>query len=160
MSNNILTIDNKEVFDFYEKHSLNFEQMNVLFCNILQTIITSTDKSFNQSMAVKLFENLSVITNKVNSIENSVGNYQKDVSSLLNVKFNDYRKECMADLKLILSSNNVDHITPLIRETNANLIDKTTLIINELLPKITNSSNFQWSMKRNAGVPFLCSKML
>jgi hypothetical protein len=29
----------------------------------------------------------------------------------------------------------VDHITPLIRETNANLIDKTTLIINELLPK-------------------------
>ena len=86
---NILTIDNKEVFDFYEKHSLNFEQMNVLFCNILQTIITSTDKSFNQSMAVKLFENLSVITNKVNSIENSVGNYQKDVSSLLNVNSSD-----------------------------------------------------------------------
>ena len=135
MSSNILTIDNKEVFDFYEKHSLNFEQMNVLFCNILQSIITSTDKSFNQSMAVKLFENLSVISNKVNSIENSVSNYQKDVSSLLNVKFNDYRKECMSDLKLILTSNNVDHITPLIRETNANLIDKTTLIINELLPK-------------------------
>jgi hypothetical protein len=135
MSSHILTIDNKEVFDFYEKHSLNFEQMNVLFCNILHTIITSTDKAFNQTMVDKLFENVNVIANKVNSIENIVNNQQTAVSSLLNLKFNDYRKECMSDLKLILTSNNIDHITPLIRETNANLIDKTTLIINELLPK-------------------------
>lgn len=135
MSSNILTIDNKEVFDFYEKYSLNFEEMNILFCNILKTIITSTDKSFNQTMAVKLFENLSEITNKVSSIETMVNNNQTDVSLLLNVKLNEYRKECMSDLKLILNSNNVEHITPLIRETNSNLIDKTTLIINELLPK-------------------------
>lgn len=135
MSDNILTIDNKEVFDFYKKHNLNFEEMNLLFCNILKNIITSTDKSFNQTMAVKLFENLSDITNKVNSIETMFNNNQNDVSLLLNVKLNEYRKECMSDLKLILNSNNVEHITPLIRETNANLVDKTTLIINELLPK-------------------------
>jgi hypothetical protein len=131
----ILSIDNKEVFDFYEKHSLSFEQMNVLFCNILHSIITSTDKTFNQTIVDKLFENVNVIANKVNSIENLVNNHQNSVSSILNLKFNDYRKECMTDLKLILSSNNIDHITPLIRETNANLIDKTTLIINELFPK-------------------------
>ena len=135
MNSHILTIDNKEVFDFYEKHSLNFEQMNVLFCSILHNIITSTDKAFNHNMVDKLFENVNIIANKVNSIENIVNNHQNTVSSILNLKFNDYRKECMADLKLILSSNNIAHITPLIRETNANLIDKTTIIINELLPK-------------------------
>jgi len=135
MNSHILTIDNKEVFDFYEKHSLNFEQMNVLFCSILHSIITSTDKAFNHNMVDKLFENVNIIANKVNSIENIVNNHQNTVSSILNLKFNDYRKECMTDLKLILSSNNIDHITPLIRETNANLIDKTTIIINELLPK-------------------------
>ena len=135
MNCHILTIDNKEVFDFYEKHSLNFEQMNVLFCNILHSIISSTDKTFNQTIVDKLFENVNVIANKVNSIENIVNNHQNSVCSILNLKFNDYRKECMTDLKLILNSNNIDHITPLIRETNANLIDKTTLIINELFPK-------------------------
>ena len=81
MSGNILTIDNKEVFEFYEKHSLNFEEMNVLFCNILKNIITSTDKSFNQTMAVKLFENLSDLTHKVNSIENSVNNHITNTST-------------------------------------------------------------------------------
>ena len=53
MSSTVLSIDNKEVFDFYEKHGLNFEQMNVLFCSVLNTIITSTDKSFNQTISDK-----------------------------------------------------------------------------------------------------------
>jgi hypothetical protein len=131
----ILSIENKEIFEFYKKNSLDFEQMNILFCNILQTIITNTDNSLNQSIASKLFENLNVLTSKINSIENSVNNHQTEVGYLLTNKLNEYRKECMSDLKLILCSNNVDHITPLIRETNANLIDKTTLIINDLLPK-------------------------
>ena len=135
MSSTVLSIDNKEVFDFYEKHSLNFEQMNVLFCNVLHTIITSTDKSFNQTISDKLFENLNVITNKINSIENIVNSHQTNVASLLSIKLNDYRKECVSDLKLILNSNNIEYITPLIRETNAILIDKTTLVINELIPK-------------------------
>ncbi len=135
MSSTVLSIDNKEVFDFYEKHSLNFEQMNVLFCTVLHTIITSTDKSFNQTISDKLFENLNVITNKINSIENIVNSHQTNVASLLSIKLNDYRKECVSDLKLILNSNNIEYITPLIREANANLIDKTTLVINELIPK-------------------------
>ena len=36
---------------------------------------------------------------------------------------------------MILNSNNIEHITPLIKETNNNLIDKTSLIINDLIPK-------------------------
>ena len=131
----MLSIENKKVFEFYEKNSLDFEQMNVLFCDILQTIITNTDKSFNQSIASKLFENLNELTSKVNSIENSVNKHQTEVEYLLINKLNESRKECMSDLKLILCSNNVDQIAPLIRETSASLIDKTTIIINELFPK-------------------------
>ena len=41
-------------------------------------------------------------------------------------------------LKLILSSNNVDCISPLIKETNNNLLDKTSLLLNEILPKNQN----------------------
>jgi len=133
--NYTLSIENKEVFEFYKKNSLDFEQMNVLFCNILQTIITNTDKSFDQSIASRLFDNLNVLTTKINSIETSMNKHQTEVGYLLSNKLNESRKECMSDLKLILSSNNVEHIAPLIRETNSSLIDKTTIIINELLPK-------------------------
>ena len=119
-----LTIDNKEVFEFYDKHSLNFEQMNILFVNVLQQIIATTDNSFNSNMASLLFD-------KLTTIEQSISKQQNDISN----KFTEYKKEYMNDIKLILMSNNIEHITPLIKETNNNLIDKTTNIINEIIPK-------------------------
>ena len=54
MNNYLLTINNKEVFEFYQKHSLNFEHMNMLFFNVLQTIITTSDYSFKEWNKIQL----------------------------------------------------------------------------------------------------------
>lgn len=128
MSDLSLTLTNKEVIDFYKKHSLNFEQMNILFCNILQQIISNTDNSFNNNIANQLFD-------KLTNIEISINKTQSDMISLFNNKFSDYRKEYLSDIKLILTSNNVEQIAPLIRDTTNTLIDKTSIIINDCLPK-------------------------
>lgn len=134
MSEYHLTICNKEVFEFYSKHSLDFEQMNILFCNILQQIITTTDNSYDNNIASTILKKISNLENNFSNIENNLFKHQVELSNRLN----EYKKDYINDLKLILLSNNVEHITPLIRETNNNLIDKTTLIINELLPKNQN----------------------
>ena len=139
MDNYILTFNNKEVFEFYNKYNLDFENMNILFVNILKKLISNMDTSFNSNLASKLLENVSQLTSKVESIGNNICKYQSDISSLLTIKFTEYRKEYMDDLKLILVSNNVEHISPLIKETNISLLDKTTNIINELIPKNQDS---------------------
>jgi hypothetical protein len=131
MSDYQLSICNKEVFEFYHKHSLDFEQINILFCNILQQLITSTDISYDNNIASTILKKISNIENNFSNIEQHLFKHQIDISN----KLNEYKKEYINDLKLILLSNNVEHISPLIKETNNNLIDKTTLIINELLPK-------------------------
>jgi hypothetical protein len=135
MGDYLLSINNKEIFEFYKKHSLNFENLNILLFNFLKTIITDTDNSFNNNIANQLLTNLNTLTSKIYLIENNVNKYQTDFISLINNKLNDTKKEYLNDIKLILASNNVEYITPLIRDTNNNLIDKTTIIINELLPK-------------------------
>ena len=117
MSDYCLTINNKEVFEFYQKHSLNFEQMNILFFNILQQIVTSTDNSYNSNIA-------SMILTKITNIEQTVFKQQTDFFT----KLNDYKKDYINDVKLILLSNNVEHITPLIKETNNSLIDVFAMI--------------------------------
>jgi len=131
MSEYQLSICNKEVFEFYSKHSLDFEQMNILFCNILQQIITTTDNSYDSSIASTILKKISSLENNFSNIESHLFKHQLELSN----KLNEYKKDYINDVKLILLSNNVEHITPLIKETNNNLIDKTTLIINELLPK-------------------------
>ena len=128
MSEYHLSIDNKDVFLFYEKYSLNFERINIMFYNILQQIMTSNDNSVNNNIA-------STILNKISSIEQSISIQQINTQNHVTDKFNEYRKEYINDIKLIMLSNNVEHLTPLIKETNNNLIDKTTLILNDILPK-------------------------
>jgi hypothetical protein len=131
MSQYNLSISNKEIFEFYSKHSLDFEQMNILFYNILQQIITTSDNSYDNNIASTILTKISNLENNFSNIEHHLLKQQIDLSN----KLNEYKKEYINDVKLILLSNNIEHISPLIKETNHNLIDKTTNIINELLPK-------------------------
>lgn len=128
MTEYCLSFCNKDVFEFYQKHSLNFEQMNMLFYNILQQIVTSTDNSFNSNIA-------SMLLDKVTNIEQTIFKQQTELTN----KLNEYKKDYLNDVKLILMSNNLEYIAPLIKETNINLLDKTSLIIGELVPKTQTS---------------------
>jgi hypothetical protein len=156
MSEFILTINNKEVFEFYEKHAISFEHMNILFCGILKSIITDMDQSLNQSVATKLMSELQGINKRMHGIEHVVENVHTAISTTLSIKFSEYRKEYISDLKMMLASNNVEHITPLIRDTNNHLIDKTALMLNELVPK----NNELMSKEMNVNFKLLQSTIL
>ena len=136
MTDYVLSINNKEVFEFYQKHNLHFEQMNMLFYNILQQIMTTTDTSFNASIA-------NILLDKVTQLEKTIQRQQGELTN----KLNEYKKDYLNDVKLILMSNNVEYISPLIRETNNHLLDKTTLIMNELIPK--NQSSVSKDIEHN-----------
>ena len=136
MTDYVLSINNKEVFEFYQKHNLHFEQMNMLFYNILQQIMTTTDNSFNSSIA-------NILLDKVTQLEKTIQGQQGELTN----KLNEYKKDYLNDVKLILMSNNVEYISPLIRETNNHLLDKTTLIMNELIPK--NQSSVSKDIEHN-----------
>ena len=130
-----LKINNKKIFDFYKSGNLNFEYMNLLFIDILEKMMTELDSSVNTNMASKLLEKYTLLDNKIDNLGLNVTKYQNDISGLLTIKLSEYRKDYMSDLKLILSSNNIEYILPLIKETNTNLLDKTALLLNEILPK-------------------------
>jgi len=123
-----LSTTHPEILSFYEKHQLDFESMNLLFIEVLKHIMNNMDNSLNKTIANRIFERLSLVDTKLETL-----------SSDLDHKMNASRKDYIQDLKLILTSNNVEQITPLIRETNSALLDKTSLILNEIIPK-TNES--------------------
>ena len=130
-----LAICNKEVFEFYEKSNLDFEHMNILFMNILKKLIGDIDSSVNSNIASKLLEKFNTIDNKIDSISSCVSKSHNDLSCAIEIKLNEYRKEYVDNLKQILTLNNVENIAPLIKENNSSLLDKTSLIICDLIPK-------------------------
>jgi hypothetical protein len=109
--------------------------MNLLFIDILEKLMTELDSSLNTNLASKLLEKYALLDSKLDTIGFNVTKYQSDIASIITIRLSEYRKEYMTDLKMILSSNNIDCILPLIKETNTSLLDKTSLLLNEVLPK-------------------------
>jgi len=131
----LLTVSNKEVFEFYDKTKLDFEYTNIVFVNILKNLMTELDSSVNSNLASRLLEKFGTLDCKIEAITSSVSKYQNEILSSLESKLNEYRKDYISSLKQILTLNNVENIAPLIKENNSTLLDKTTLMICDLIPK-------------------------
>jgi hypothetical protein len=124
-----LTIDNRELFYFYKQHGLDFEEMNIMYMNILRKLLSCKDSSSSIS---------SLLIDKFNSLDGKIELITKsntDVADAVELKLNESRKEYTDNMKQILVMNNVEHIAPLVKENNSMLLDRTSLIMNELIPK-------------------------
>ena len=124
-----LICENKKVWEFYEQHqNLDFESMNLLFINILEELNKDITSSVSNNIASQLLSNIKSIQVQVEKLNN-------ETQTNLRNKFTEFKREYIEDIKMILLNNNSEKIAPLIKEYNGNLLDKTQLLLNDVLPK-------------------------
>ena len=131
-----LTLNNKKVVDFYREHkNINFESMNILFVDILDNLLRNTNPTLDANTAASLLTSVKVLQNQVSSLGESVKKNQNDLSTAFTLKFVDFKKEYMQDLQMIMANNATEKVGPIIKEYNEALLDKTKLMISDILPK-------------------------
>ena len=100
-----LTISNKKVYDFYKAHkNLNFESMNILFVDILDNLLQNANPSLNTDLANMLINNMKSLQTQVNTMENTMNKTQSEIGNTFTLKFLDFKREYMDDMKMILSN--------------------------------------------------------
>jgi hypothetical protein len=125
----MLTCENKKVLEFYDQHqNLDFESMNLLFVNILEELNKDITSSLSNNIASQLLTN-------IKNLQGQVDKLNTDTQTNFKNKFTEFKKEYIEDMKMILSNNNSEKIAPLIKEYNGSLLDKTQLLLNEVVPK-------------------------
>jgi len=145
--NTTLTCSSAKVWAFYHEHpELNFEKMNIMFTDILVSIMQTTNPVNNTNIT-------SQILNGIANIQSQLTNQQVEYDKQLFLKLTQFKKEYIDDLKIILSSNIADKIAPLIKESNGSIVDKTQLLITELVPK----HNENLSKQINENIKSFCS---
>lgn len=145
--NTSLTCSSAKVWAFYHEHpELNFEKMNIMFTDILISIMQTTNPVNNSNIT-------SQILNGIANIQSQLTNQQVEYDKQLFLKLTEFKKEYIDDLKMILSSNIADKIAPLIKETNGSIVDKTQLLLTELVPK----HNEHLSKQINENIKSFCS---
>ena len=147
--NTTLTCNNAKVWAFYHEHpEIDFEKMNVMFTEIIVSIMHSTNQVNNSNIT-------SQILNGIANIQSQLTRQQDDYGKQLFLKLTEFKKEYTDDLKMILSSNIADKIAPLIKDSNGTILDKTQLLLSELVPK--NNENL--SKQINENIKSFCSVM-
>ena len=139
--NTSLTCNSAKVWAFYHEHpEIDFEKMNIMFTDIIASIMQTTNPVNNSNIT-------SQILNGLANIQSQLTSQQSEYSKLLFLKLTEFKKEYIDDLKMILSSNIADKIAPLIKESNGSVLDKTQLLLSELVPK--NNENLSRQINDN-----------
>jgi hypothetical protein len=131
-----ISFSNKKVFEFYQQHkSLDIESINVLFVNILEMLYEDINPALSSTLASNLLENIRTLQQQMNTMNDTITKSQSDLSTIFAMKFIEFKKEYIEDLKMILTNTTSEKIAPVIKQYNESLLDKTQLLIKELVPK-------------------------
>jgi len=131
-----ISFNNKKVFEFYQQHkNINIEIMNITFVDILERLYADANPALTNSLASQLVENMRSLQQQMVSMNDTITKSQTDINTNFTMKFVDFKKEYIEDLKMILTNTTSEKIAPVIKQYNDSLLDKTQLMINDLIPK-------------------------
>jgi hypothetical protein len=131
--NENIIVSDPTILSFYKSNpNLDFIAMNHIFIDILKSLSTNLS---------------STITSTINSkILTLVTDIHSNLKTEIILKLHEFKKEYIEDVKSILSNNSLsthEKINNIIERNNDSLLAKTTLIVNDVIPKSQDKNYIQ-----------------
>ena len=135
-----IKITDDTILAFYRENiNLDFVAMNHIFIDILKSLSSNLSNTINSTINSKV---LSMVTDIHSNINTNLNTIKTDVIN----KFHESKKEYIEDIKTFLQNNSLttnEKIASLIERNNDNLLAKTTLIVNDVIPKSQDKNYIQ-----------------
>lgn len=120
--NTTLMCKSAKVWAFYHEHPhLDFEKMNVMFTDILVSIMNTTNPENNCNITAQILDGIA-------NIQSQLTSQKVEYDKQLLLKLTEFKKEYIDDLKMILSSNIADKIAPLIKDSNGTILQDPNIV--------------------------------
>lgn len=146
-----IVLQNERICKFYEQNStINFEAVNIIFVELFEKLLANVNTTMNATINSQILSNVNDNTKKINDLnefirhlEDKITAINVDVTSKLTTKIVDVKKDYINELRTIVQQNINENIETLLEKNNNTLIDKTTLILNDVVPKSNHQSYSQ-----------------
>jgi cytidylate kinase len=109
------------------------EEVKVILTNNVAEKVAPLLKEQNSMMLDKTHLMINSLLPK-NQDDLSVKQINESMKTL-QTSFLDFKRDYIDDVKMIMTNNVAEKVAPLVKEQNAIMLDKTHLLINELIPK-------------------------
>jgi hypothetical protein len=152
-----ISITNTKILDFYSQNpTINFEAVNLIFVDLFERLLGDMNSAMNSTINSQILSTVGIIKNDicslsssvsknnddlktdVNALSSSVSKINQDLTNSIFLKFQESKREYIEDLTQIISNNfshNSDKIQSLLQQNTSQIIDKATLLLNEVIPK-------------------------
>lgn len=124
----VIRITNKEVISFYEENKhLDVVSMNLLFIEIMKSLSVNLTHNITSTVNSKILDIVTEMSANMNSLKMEFV-----------MKMHESKKEYLEDVKSILSTSSLsslDRINSVVEKSIENLVAKTTLLLNDIVPK-------------------------
>ncbi len=134
-----IRVTNPKIVQFYDTNkNFDFENVNLLVIDFLDSIINAESGKNINSMQSQLLGDMAIIKQNFSNLTDYVHKMNDDIANTFQLKFLDAKKDYLEEYKNILlntSSNNNEKIFALMQQNTLQLIDKTNLLLNDIIPK-------------------------
>jgi hypothetical protein len=125
-----IKLTNKKVVDFYQANpNISVDHVNLLLVDMMEKMVHD---SINSSIVSQLLERLQHVETEIKTTRESVTKLQPDMLLSFSVKLMEMKKEYMEDIRSILSTNVTEKIAPIMKEYVSHLMDKTSLLFQDI----------------------------
>lgn len=125
----MLTTKNPRIVKFYQDNpSMNFEAVNLIFIDLFDKLLHDPDSVMNSTIHGQ-------VLNLLNNLNESMSSLSSDIANNIYGKMCDIKRDYIEDVKNIIQNNTSEKVRPLLEKNNAMLIEKTSNILNDIIPK-------------------------
>ena len=138
MSDHII-IHNPKIVEFYNKNkSIDFEAVNIIFVELFEKLFTDMHSTLSSTINSQILSQVRDINTKIEDINSSFSSSHKDILDKVNNHFIKSKSEFTEELSSFLSAQTpmyTEKTRELLVASADSLIDKTTIVLNDLIPK-------------------------
>jgi hypothetical protein len=149
-----LTLDNQKIWNFYNSNpGIDIETANLFFIDFFENIFnhtTRTSENINSQILSFMSDSknqIELLQSNLASVNENVTKINTDVSRDMVTQLGNLKKEYIEDVRNIISTNsltNNEKINSIFDKNNEILVSKTTLLLNDVIPKNNEASTRQF----------------
>jgi len=142
----VITINNKRIWDYYnENKNISIESANVMLIDFMENIFNKMSSDINTNINSQLLSfmkesnmQLDNLKQNINNVNENLTKINSEMTNNMVLQFMNLKKEYIDDVRQVIHNSTLttsEKLTSLMDKNNTHLIDKTTLILNEVIPK-------------------------
>ena len=141
-----IVIKNKRIWDFYSQNkNINIETANVMLIDFMENIFNEISSDVTENINSQLLSymkesklQIDYLKHNMNTISENISKINSEMKNNMMLQFMDLKKDYIEDVRQVIHNSTLttsEKITALMDKNNTHLVDKTTLILNDIIPK-------------------------